>query len=71
MIVWNFHTGTLLTSVDKLEHAIYLDVMPLGHVEIGELDWKNRHIQDVGMEDVVAIADSREALEQGMPEVFL
>jgi len=65
------HTGTLLTSLDKLEHVIYIDVIPLGHIETGELDWKNRHIQDVGMEYVVAVADNIEALEKGMPEVFL
>jgi len=66
-----FHIGTLITSIEKLETAIYCDVIPLGHIETGELDWKNRHIQDVGMEDVVAIAESREVLEQAMPELFL
>jgi hypothetical protein len=65
------HTGTLMTSLNKLENAIYCDVIPLGHIETGELDWKNRHIQDVGMEYVIAIAENREALENGLPEFFL
>jgi hypothetical protein len=65
------HTGTLMTSIEKLETAIYCDVIPLGHIETGELDWKNRHIQDVGMEYVLAIAANQEALERGMPEYFL
>jgi len=64
-----FHTGTLITSTEKLETAINCSVIPLGHIEAGELDWKKRDIQDVGMECVVGIADNMEALE-GMPELF-
>jgi len=65
------HTGTLMTDIRKLEKALYCDVIPLGNVVNGELDWKNRHIQDVGMEFILAIANNREALEKGMPEYFL
>jgi len=65
------HIGTLLTSVDKLDHVLYVDVIPLGHLVTRKLDWKNSHISSIGMEDVKGISSSVGAIELAYAEYFI
>ena len=65
------HIGTLLTSVDKLENVLYIDVIPMGHLVTREPDWKNSHISSVNMEDVKGISQSVGAIELAYAEYFI
>jgi len=65
------HIGTLLTSIDKLEHVLYIDVIPMGHLVTRKLDWKNQHISSVNMEDVKGISQSVGAIELAYAEYFI
>ena len=68
---YEVHIGELLTSLEKLRTSVYCDVIPKGHIVTEELDWKQLHIQSVDMGDVMAIAESREAIENNLPEYFI
>jgi len=65
------HIGILLTSVDKLDHVLYIDVIPMGNISTREMDWKNSHISSIGMEDVKGISSSVGAIELAYSEYFI
>ena len=65
------HYGELVTSVSKIENAIYLDIVPNGHVKTKQLDYKNLHIQSVPMEHVKAFADTHKSIKENFSEEFI
>jgi len=65
------HIGILLTSVDKLETALYVDLQPLGDLVNRKLDWKNQHISSVDSRYLKGAAHSIGAIELAYAEYFI
>jgi len=65
----DYHYGKLLTSLDKIQTALYLDVSPYGHIATNELDWKKLLISPVDAKDIISIIQAKD--DDGCREILL
>jgi hypothetical protein len=68
---YEIHIGEVLTSVDNIKSAIYIDIIPDGHLVTHEKDWKNTHIDSIEAKDVLCFADCTESFKEHFPELFV
>ncbi len=63
--------GELISSVEKLESAIYISIGENKSLRSGMHDWKKLHINEVYVSDIVALYENEKSLKIHRGQYFV
>jgi len=63
--------GRLMTSPEKLEYVVYVDILDTLSLKEHEPDWKNGWVNSVSTEDIVGIYEDFETLKSCNAQHFI